>query len=317
MSPGAAADPPVDISVVIPVFNEEENIGELHRRLSAALEETGRRYEVILVDDGSSDRSVERIDRIIGNDPRVRLVEFNKNYGQHAAVFAGLEQSRGAVVVTLDADLQNPPEEIPKLLAKIDEGYDIVGGMRARRRDSALRKVPSWFVNRFVSRATGVRLRDYGCMLRAYRRIVVDQILRCNEISSFIPTLANAFARSVTEIPVAHEERRRGKSKYGLGRLLRLNFDLVTGFSLMPIQLISVLGILIALLGVAFGLFLGVMRLIRGPEWAAEGVFTLFAVLFVFMGVQFLAMGLIGEYIGRIYAEVRNRPRYVIRRISS
>jgi undecaprenyl-phosphate 4-deoxy-4-formamido-L-arabinose transferase len=185
------------------------------------------------------------------------------------------------------------------------------------RRDSALRKIPSWVVNRFVSRATGVTMRDYGCMLRAYRRSVVDQIVRCNEISSFIPTLANSFASSVTEVEVAHAERRRGKSKYNLKRLLKLNFDLVTGFSLFPIQLISALGILIALIGVGFGVFLLAMRLIHGPEWAVQGVFTLFALLFVFMGVQFLAMGLIGEYIGRIYSEVRNRPRYVIKKISS
>lgn len=317
---GPGVDPragSVNVSVVIPVYNEEENIPALCRRLAETMGKIGRSYEIIFVDDGSSDRSVELIGGFAAHDPHVRLIEFNRNYGQHAAVFAGFEHSRGEIVVTLDADLQNPPEEIPKLIAKVEEGYDIVGGLRGERRDSAFRKIPSWLVNRFIARATGVGLKDYGCMLRAYRRVVVDQIVRCNEISSFIPTLANSFARSVTEIEVAHAERKRGKSKYNLGRLLKLNFDLVTGFSLFPIQLISGLGILIALLGIGFGILLIVLRFIYGAVWAAQGVFTLFAVLFVFVGIQLLAMGLIGEYIGRIYAEVRNRPRYVIKKISS
>jgi undecaprenyl-phosphate 4-deoxy-4-formamido-L-arabinose transferase len=305
----------VGISVVVPVYNEEENISALHHKLSETMMGIGRSYEIIFVDDGSSDRSAEIIAGLAARDPQTRLIEFNRNYGQHAAVFAGFEHSRGETVVTLDADLQNPPEEIPKLISKIDEGYDIVGGLRANRRDSVLRKIPSWLVNRFIARATGVQLKDYGCMLRAYRRMVVDQIIRCNEISSFIPTLANSFARSVTEIEVAHRERRRGSSKYNLRRLLKLNFDLVTGFSLFPIQLISGLGIVIALLGMTFGIFLFIRRIFHGPE--VEGVFTLFAILFVFVGIQLLAMGLIGEYIGRIYTEVRNRPRYVIKRISS
>ena len=314
-APGTPAPPPVELSVVIPVYNEEENIPELSQRLTDALEKLGMRYEIILVDDGSRDRSVELLSGIARRDPRIRLIEFNRNYGQHAAIFAGFEHSRGEIVVTLDADLQNPPEEIGKLVAKMREGYDIVGGLRMDRRDSALRKIPSWLVNRFIQRATGVYLRDYGCMLRAYRRVVVDQIVRCNEISSFIPTLANSFASSVTEIGVAHKERAKGSSKYNLARLLKLNFDMVTGFSLFPIQLISGLGILIALTGMLFGIFLFLRRLVHGPE--VEGVFTLFAILFFFVVIQLLAMGLIWEYIGRIYAEVRNRPRYVIRRISS
>ncbi|MCX6356593.1 MAG: glycosyltransferase [Candidatus Aureabacteria bacterium] len=235
----------VDISVVIPVFNEEENLPLLHSRLRDTMERLGRSYEIVFVDDGSADRSVQLVQGFIEENPGVRLVEFNRNYGQHAAVFAGFEQSRGDIVVTLDADLQNPPEEIPKLIAVIDQGYDIVGGLRQDRRDSVFRKIPSWLVNRFIARSTGVYLKDYGC----------------------------------------------------------------------PIQIISGLGILIALLGMAFGAFLFLRRILHGPE--VEGVFTLFAILFVFMGIQLLAMGLIGEYIGRIYTEVRNRPRYVIKKISS
>ena len=304
---------PVEISVVIPIYNEEENIRNLHGRLKATLDTIGKSYELVFIDDGSADRSVSILTEIKAGDPTTKLIEFNRNYGQHAAVFAGFEHAQGEVIVTIDADLQNPPEEIPKLISKIEEGYDIVGGVRRKRHDSIFRKVPSWILNKFISRATGVSLRDYGCMLRAYRRVVVDQILRCNEISSFIPTLANSFARSVTEIEVAHSKRKGGRSKYNLSRLIKLNFDLVTGFSLFPIQIISGLGILIALLGLVFGIFLLLRRLFVGPE--VEGVFTLFAILFVFIGIQLLAMGLIGEYIGRIYSEVRNRPRYVIKRI--
>jgi len=316
-APAPRAESAVDVSVVIPIYNEQENLEALHRRLKKTMDALGKSYEVIFVDDGSLDRSVETINRLMKDDPSLRLIEFNRNYGQHAAVFAGLEHSEGGIVVTMDADLQNPPEDIPKLIAKVEEGYDIVGGMRGMRKDSVFRKAPSWLVNRFISRATGVNLRDYGCMLRAYRREVVEQIVRCNEVSSFIPTLANSFARSVTEIEVGHSERRRGKSKYNLRRLIKLNFDLVTGFSLLPIQMISGIGILIALLGIGFGFLLLLLRFVYGAVWAAQGVFTLFSILFVFVGIQLLAMGLIGEYIGRIYTEVRRRPRYVIKKVSS
>jgi undecaprenyl-phosphate 4-deoxy-4-formamido-L-arabinose transferase len=218
---------------------------------------------------------------------------------------------RGQVVATLDADLQNPPEELPKLVAKLEEGYDVVGGWRRSRRDSWLRRLPSFVINRITSRVVGVQLKDYGCMLRAYRRQVVDAMNSCHETSSFIPALANIFARDVAEIPVEHDKRRLGMSKYGPLRLLRLNFDLMTGFSILPIQLVSLLGSLVALVGLAFGVFLFVRRLVVGPE--VEGVFTLFAILFVFVGLQILGVGLIGEYVGRIYREVRQRPRYLVR----
>lgn len=310
--PEEAQSPAPYLSVVIPVFNEEENLVELQARLTATLEQTGWSWEVIYVDDGSRDRSWEILEGFHRQDrEHVRLVRFNRNYGQHMAVFAGFERVRGRVVVTLDADLQNPPEEIPRLVRKLEEGYDVVGGWRRNRRDSWLRKLPSWVMNRLTSRVVGVDLKDYGCMLRAYRREVVDAMNACQETSSFIPALANTFARDVVEIPVAHAERGGGRSKYGLMRLLRLNFDLMTGFSALPIQLVSLLGSLVALAGLAFGVFLFVRRLIVGPE--VEGVFTLFAILFVFVGLQILGVGLIGEYVGRIYREVRRRPRYIVR----
>ncbi len=299
------------LSVVIPVFNEEDNLVELHARLAATLNAPEYDWEVIYVDDGSKDRSWEILSRIQSQDPHVRLVRFNRNYGQHMAIFAGFERVRGQVVVTLDADLQNPPEEVPRLVAKLDEGYDVVSGWRQDRRDSFLRKIPTWMVARLTSKLVGVQLRDYGCMLRAYRREVVEAMCVSQEASSYIPALANLYAARVAEIPVAHAQRSGGRSKYGLFKLIKLNFDLMTGFSVLPIQMVSLLGVLVALAGLGFGLFLFIRRLIVGPE--VEGVFTLFAILFVFVGLQILGVGLMGEYLGRIYREVRRRPRFVIR----
>jgi len=299
------------ISVIIPVYNEEENLRELTDRLLTTLNSLGRPFEVIFVDDGSTDRSWEILTQLHNQHPEhLRALQFHRNFGQHPAIFAGFQAARGQVMVTLDADLQNPPEEIPRLVAKIEEGYDTVGGWRERRHDSWSRRLPSALVNRLMSRVTGVKLRDYGCMLRAYRREVVDGINRCQESSSFIPALANLFARRVAEIPVGHAERERGQSKYSLLKLIRLNFDLMTGFSHLPIHLVGLLGITIAALGLLFGLFLFIRRLFVGPE--VEGVFTLFAILFVFVGLNTLGLALLGEYVGRIYREVRQRPRFLI-----
>ena len=309
--------PPADtenqpyLSVVIPVFNEEDNLTELHARLSLTLNASPWSWEVIYVDDGSKDTSWELLSRIHGQDSHVRLVRFNRNYGQHMAIFAGFETVRGQVVVTLDADLQNPPEEVPKLVTKLEEGFDVVSGWRQKRHDSVLRKIPTWLVAKMTSRVVGVQLKDYGCMLRAYRREVVEAMCASQETSSYIPALANLYAANVGEIPVAHAERAGGESKYSIFKLIKLNFDLMTGFSVLPIQMVSVLGVLIALMGLAFGIFLFVRRLVVGPE--VGGVFTLFAILFVFVGLQILVVGLMGEYLGRIYREVRRRPRFVIR----
>lgn len=298
------------LSVVIPVFNEARTLVDLHARLVRTLKEVAQPYEIVFVDDGSVDGSPEILRALHAQDPAVRVVRFNRNYGQHAAVFAGMERARGEVVITLDADLQNPPEEIPRLLERIAEGTEAVGGHRTSRHDPWVRRVASWAINRVTSAVVGVRMRDYGCMLRAYRRPVVDQIIACQETPRFIPALANSFAASVAEVPVAHAPRREGRSKYGLFRLLQLTFDLLTGFSLRPIQAVSLAGILVSAFGLGFAVFLGLRRLFIGPE--VEGVFTLFSILFFFVGLQILALGLIGEYVGRIYQEVRRRPRYVI-----
>jgi undecaprenyl-phosphate 4-deoxy-4-formamido-L-arabinose transferase len=310
--PFNAPSPEPYISVVIPVFNEEDNLEELGRRLVLTLTALERPFEIIFVDDGSGDRSWEILTQLHRQHPQnIRALQFHRNFGQHQAIFAGFQAARGRVMVTLDADLQNPPEEIPRLVAKIEEGFDTVGGWRENRQDSMFRKFPSFLINQVMSRVTGVKLRDYGCMLRAYRREVVDSINQCHETSSFIPALANLFSRRVAEIPVGHAERERGQSKYSLIKLLRLNVDFMTGFSNFPIHMVGLMGLGIALLGVAFGAFLFLRRLLVGPE--VEGVFTLFAILFVFLGLNTFALALVGEYVGRIYREVRGRPRFVIR----
>jgi undecaprenyl-phosphate 4-deoxy-4-formamido-L-arabinose transferase len=306
-------EPAPAVSVVIPVFNEARTLADLHERLERTLKGLGQPWEIVFVDDGSRDGSAEVLRALHAQDRAVRVVRFNRNYGQHAAVLAGMQHARGDVVVTLDADLQNPPEEIPRLLERMADGTEVVGGWRRDRSDPWLRRVASWAINRLTSAAVGVPMRDYGCMLRAYRRPVVDRILECPEISRFIPALANTLAASVAEVPVGHARRGDGRSRYGLFRLLQLNFDLLTGFSLWPIQAVSLAGVLVAALGLGFALFLAVRRLFVGPE--VEGVFTLFSILFFFVGLQILALGLIGEYVGRIYQEVRRRPPYVISEI--
>ncbi len=302
----------VDISVLVPVLNEEESLAELNERLEKTLGSIGRTYEIIYVNDGSTDSTQALLEGFRLKNPRIKVIEFNRNFGQHMAIFAGFERALGRTMITIDADLQNPPEEIPRLVEKADEGYDVVATYRRGRQDSFFRRIPSWAVNKITAHLVGARLRDYGCMLRAYSREVIDSINLCQESSSFIPALATTYARRVVEIEVGHEERKKGVSKYSLFRLLRLNFDLMTGFSLYPIQFISLAGVLIAFLGFVFAVFLIIRRFVVGPE--SEGLFTLFAVLFFFVGVQIFALGVIGEYIGRIFQEVRRRPRFIVRK---
>jgi len=304
------------ITLVAPVFNEAANLPELIQRCLAVCDQIGRPYEIILVDDGSSDASAELITEASRRNPEhVVGVLLNRNYGQHAAVMAGFAEMSGDVAVTLDADLQNIPEEIPKLLDQIDAGADVVGSIRVARRDSLFRRISSRLVNRAVRKATGVMMHDYGCMLRAYRRSVVDAMLKCHERSTFIPVLANSFARRTAEVEVPHAEREADSSKYSLWKLINLQFDLLTSMTTFPLRLLSILGGSIALLGFAFSVLLLGMRLVFGSTWAAEGVFTVFAVLFIFAGAQLLGMGLLGEYIGRIYSDVRARPRYFVREV--
>jgi undecaprenyl-phosphate 4-deoxy-4-formamido-L-arabinose transferase len=304
------------LSIVIPVYNEEANLPELLRRCTDVCEKLDKTYEIILVDDGSRDSSIDIIRSAVAeHEATIAGVFLNRNYGQHAAVMAGLAHASGAVIVTLDADLQNPPEEIPRLLVPIEEGCDVVGSVRMDRKDSLFRRLSSRIINKAVQRATGVMMTDYGCMLRAYNRQIVNAMLQCREHSTFIPVLANSFANRTAEIQVSHAERSNDESKYDIWKLINLQFDLLTSMTTFPLRLLSILGGGLALLGFMFSLLLFVMRFAYGAAWAAEGVFTVFAVLFIFIGLQLLAMGVVGEYIGRIYNDVRDRPSYFIREV--
>jgi undecaprenyl-phosphate 4-deoxy-4-formamido-L-arabinose transferase len=299
------------ISVVIPVFNEGAGLVALFARLFPALDALHRPYEVIFVDDGSTDDSVELLrEAVKSHADRARAVVLAHNAGQHLAILAGFERVRGSVVVTLDADLQNPPEEIAVVIAAWEAGSDYVGTIRAVRLDSLWRRAASRFLNRVRERTTKIRMTDQGCMLRGYDRRVVDAINRSYEVTPFVPALAYTFARRPTEIEVKHEERAAGESKYSLLRLIRLNFDLMTGYSRLPLQLFSWSGMAIAGASLLFVLYLAVRRLIVGPE--ADGLFTLFGIAFFLMGCVLLGLGIIGEYVGRIFEQVRTRPRYVV-----
>ena len=304
------------VSIVIPVFNEQESLPALLTRTLAACRQLTQTFEIVLVDDGSTDNSAEMLTDA-AEDPEncVVAVLLNRNYGQHSAIMAGFNQVTGDLIITLDADLQNPPEEIPHLVRKAEEGYDVVGTVRANRQDSWFRKNASRVINLMIQRATGKAMGDYGCMLRAYRRHIVKAMLNCNERSTFIPILANTFARRTAEIPVQHAERAYGDSKYNLMKLVNLMFDLITCLTTTPLRMLSVVGSVVALCGFLLAVTLLLMRLIFGAEWAAEGVFTLFALLFMFVGAQFVGMGLLGEYIGRIYTDVRARPRYFVQKV--
>ncbi|HEY7894666.1 MAG TPA: glycosyltransferase [Gemmatimonadaceae bacterium] len=304
------------ISVVVPVYNEEANIPELVPRLFTVLDALDRPVEVICVDDGSRDRSLDILRGLVDRYPdRLRVVELSRNFGQHPAILAGFAIATGDVIVTIDADLQNPPEEIPKLIALSDQGFDVVGGVREVRRDSLFRRVASRLVNRVTTAITGIRMTDYGCMLRAYSREVIDLINRCEESSTFIPALAQTFSRRPAEVAVRHAERRAGESKYSLYRLFRLNFDLMTGFSVVPLQIFTLFGFLTASGGLVLGIYLLIRRFVLLRASEADGVFTLFALAFVVMGVLMAGLGIVGEYVGRIYQEVRGRPRYLVRRV--
>ncbi len=305
------------LSVVVPVYNEEAGLPALFDRLYAALDGLGCPYEVIFVNDGSRDRSAALLREQFQRRPDVtRVVLFNANYGQHLAIIAGFERCRGERVVTLDADLQNPPEEIVKLLAAMDAGHDYVGGVRRTREDSWWRRLASRLVNRLRERTTRIRMTDQGCMLRAYSRDIVDAVSASREISTFIPALAYTFASRPTEVEVAHEERVAGQSKYSLYKLIRLNFDLVTGFSLVPLQLFSMFGMAVSAIALVLYVWVMLYRLFFA-EWqgALNVIWDRDILAFFLIGMVLFGLGLIGEYVGRIYQQVRDRPRFTIRAV--
>jgi undecaprenyl-phosphate 4-deoxy-4-formamido-L-arabinose transferase len=299
------------LSVVIPVYNEEQVLPSLFARLYPALDALGTTYECVFINDGSKDRSLALLRQQFQLRPReTRVVMFHANFGQHSAVMAGLAHARGEYVVTLDADLQNPPEEIGKLVGMLDQGFDYVGTIRQQRQDYLWRRMLSKGVNKLREWITPVRITDQGCMMRGYARSVVAALNETREVNTFIPALASLYAMNPVEVPIAHEERHAGRSKYSLYSLIRLNFDLITGFSAVPLQLFSMVGMAVSALSALLVVYLFVRRLIVGPE--AEGLFTLFGLVFFFIGLALFGIGLLGEYVGRIYAQVRERPRYIV-----
>lgn len=302
------------LSVVIPVFNEEAVLPALFERLYPALDDLQRSYEIIFVDDGSRDRSVALLRKQYQARPaETQVVCLRANAGQHSAILAGFEQSSGRFVITLDADLQNPPEEIGKLVTRLDQGHDYVGTIRRVRRDSHWRDWASKAMNRLREKITNIHMTDQGCMLRGYDREIIDAILDSKESNTFIPALAYLYSGSPVEVVVEHDERAAGESKYPLYRLIHLNFDLMTGFSLMPLQLFSLIGLGISIASFVFVIYLALRRLVVGPE--VEGVFTLFAIAFFLIGILLFGIGLLGEYVGRIYVQSRGRPRYLVRSV--
>jgi len=308
-----AVEPHPDLSIVIPVYNEQETLPSLFARLYPALDALRRPYEIIFVNDGSRDGSAALLrEQFERRSDVTRVVLFAANFGQHRAILAGFAHARGKYLITLDADLQNPPEEIGRVVAELDAGYDYVGTIRQQRQDVAWRRWASRVINAIRERTTRIRISDHGCMFRGYGRSIVDAINQCSENNTFVPALAYTFAGRPTEISVRHEDRSFGESKYSLLQLIKLNFDLMTGFSIVPMQIFSALGTGVSLLSVLFGIGLVIRRLVGGADAAEQGVFTLFAIAFLLIGFALFGLGLLGEYIGRIYEEVRRRPRYIV-----
>lgn len=305
----------IDLSVVVPFYNEEPNVDELCSRLIKVLNESKRSFEIIAVNDGSKDNTLNKLLEWYKRYPdNIRILDFNGNFGHHNALFAGFEHVRGQTIITLDADLQNPPEELPKLLEKVDEGYDYVGSYRlGKRQDVKWRCWASKLDNKLRACLTNIHMSDQGCMFRAYSRKIIDAIVQCGDYTAFTPALAYKFASRYTEIGMHHAPRFKGESKYGLYYLLRTHFDLMTGFSLVPLQLFTFLGFGSSLASLLLVIYLLARRIFIGPE--AEGVFTLFAILFFMVSVVMVGVGLIGEYIGRTYQIIQRHPRYVLKHL--
>ena len=306
------------ISVVVPVFNEEGSVGELARRLVAVLEAMGTTWEVVFVDDGSRDRTVEILRQANLLEPRVKLVRFRRNFGQTAALAAGFDFAAGEIVVTMDGDLQNDPADIPRLVAKIGEGFDLVNGWRVKRQDTFLtRRLPSMIANSLISFITGVKLHDYGCTLKAFRHEVAKHVSLYGELHRFIPAIASGMGVEVAEIPVNHHPRTTGKSKYGLFRTVKVLLDLITvkfllSYSTRPIHIFGLIGLMSAAVGVGIGGWLSYQRLFQNVPLANRPILFL-AVLLVIVGVQFVTMGLLAELQTRIYHESKKRPTYMVR----
>jgi glycosyltransferase involved in cell wall biosynthesis len=313
----APADEP-DISVFLPVYNEEPNLRPLHAKLDQALQALGRSAEIVYVDDGSNDGSLKILREIAQEDPRVRVVALRRNYGQTAAMAAGIDAARGKVLIPMDADLQNDPADITRLLDKLDEGYDVVSGWRKNRKDKMItRKIPSMIANRVISWIGGVPLHDYGCSLKAYRRESLQDVKLYGEMHRFIPIYASWAGASVTEIPVEHHPRTMGKSKYGLSRTLKVVYDLMTikfmaSYQTKPIYVFGSFGMLAFAISLLAGLYAVFLKLFHKADFVQTPLPVLTIVMFA-VGIQFLLMGLLAEMLVRIYHESQSKPIYAIR----
>ncbi len=307
------------LSIVIPVFNEEENVPLLAEEIRQALDPQGIAYEVVAVDDGSTDGTWTRLENVRARDPRWVLVGLRRNFGQTAAMSAGFDHARGDVIVTLDGDLQNDPADIPRLLA-LAKDFDVVSGWRRRRQDPFLRRrLPSMLANWLISRVTGIRLHDYGCTLKAYRREVVEHLRLYGEMHRFIPAIASWMGISLTEVETHHRARRFGRSKYGIFRTLRVLLDLITvkfllSFATKPIQVFGLLGICAAGAGFAIGGYLSVLKLAFGAQIGGRPLLFL-GILLIVVGVQLIVMGLLGELLVRVYHESQRKPIYMVKRV--
>jgi glycosyltransferase involved in cell wall biosynthesis len=311
-----------EISVVIPLFNEEDSIPHLYQALTEAMDAYGRSYEVIIVDDGSRDRSFELLKAIAEKDHRFTIIQLRRNFGQTAAFSAGFAQARGEVVITMDADLQNDPRDVPLLMAKIDEGYDIVSGWRKDRQDRFWdRRLPSMIANQLISNVTDVQLHDYGCSLKAYRRDILQHVRLYGELHRFIPALASQVGGSVTEVAVNHHARQYGRSKYGIGRTVRVVLDLITvwflgTYATRPIHVFGTMGLVSAAMGLLLGGYLTFLKIFFDQDIGGRPLLLL-AVLLVVIGVQLITMGLLGEMVIRTYYESQAKPIYHVRQTVS
>ena len=302
-----------EISIVIPAYNEEESLYPLFDELYPVMVGLERSFELIFINDGSKDKTLPILYDLYKKCPEMRVIDLNGNFGQHMAIMAGFEEARGEIIITLDADLQNPPDEIPNIIEAMDEGHDVVGTYRVGRQDPIFRKLASKIVNKLTNKIAKLNIKDYGCMLRGYNRRIIDIINISKESTTFIPALGQKFAANPIELPVAHRERELGTSKYGLFQLIRLNFDLMTSFSLIPLQMVTMAGMLISFLSFLLVCYMLIRRLILGPD--VEGLFTLMAIQFLLTGITLFSLGIAGEYLGRVYREVSRRPRYAVRKI--
>jgi len=313
-------DKTLDLSVVIPIYNEAKNVEILYEKLEEVLSKLDKSYEVLLVDDGSTDGTIDKLAEIRKRNPKYKVIQFRRNYGQTAAISAGFDYATGDVIVTIDADLQNDPKDIPRILKKMEEGYDVVSGWRKERKDPFLtRIIPSKVANWLVSILAGIHLHDYGCTLKAYSKDVVKNVQLYGEMHRYIPALASWIGINVTEIPVSHHKRKFGKSKYGLSRTPRVILDLITlkfllSYSTRPIQIFGSIGIITAFLGFLIALFLSYVKLVQ-KQSIGDRPLLLLAVLLIFLGFQFISMGLLGELAVRTYHEAQNKPIYFIKKI--